>query len=196
MRGKHVDYQLLENPNGYDDDPELEVQFVETINMAEAGDEFHSLAEAKQSLEWPQWECAIRSELDQLWEKGTWKLIDPPEDAILLTNKWVFVKKKDREGKIIKFKARLIAKGCAQRPGHDYLETHSPVVRLETICALLSIATQEKLLIQQMDVKGAYLNGYLKETIYMKQPEGFGDGTQCICQLIKTLYGLKQSGRE
>ena len=134
--------------------------------------------------------------MDQLWEKGTWKLIDPPEDAILLTNKWVFVKKKDREGKIIKFKARLVAKGCAQRPGHDYLETHSPVVRLETIRALLLIATQEKLLIQQMDVKGAYLNGYLKETIYMKQPEGFGNGMQRICQLIKMLYGLKQSGRE
>ena len=164
--------------------------------MAKAGDEFHSLAEAKQSPEWPQWECVIQSELDQLREKGTWKLIDPPEDAILLTNKWVFVKKKDREGKIIKFKARLVAKGCAQRPGHDYLETHSPVVRLETIHALLSIATQEKLLIQQMDVKGAYLNGYLKETIYMKQPEGFSNGMQCICQLIKTLYGLKQSGRE
>jgi Reverse transcriptase (RNA-dependent DNA polymerase) len=164
--------------------------------MAEAGDEFHSLAEAKQSPEWPYWECAIQSELDQLREKGTWKLIDPPENAIPLTNKWVFVKKKNKEGKVIKYKARLVAKGCAQRPGYDYLETHSPVVRFETIRAILAIATQDKLLIQQMDVKGAYLNGHLKETIYMRQPEGFSDETNRICLLVKTLYGLKQSGRE
>jgi reverse transcriptase-like protein len=88
---------------------------METINMAEARDEFYSLAEAKQSLEWPEWECMIQSELDQLWDKGTWKLIDLPENAILLTNKWVFIKKKDKEGKIIKYKARLIAKGCTQK---------------------------------------------------------------------------------
>jgi reverse transcriptase-like protein len=137
----------LDNPYKYDDDPELETQFIEMINMVKVGDEFYSLAEAKQSPEWPEWKCAIRSELDQLWDKGTWKLINSPEDAILLTNKWVFVKKKDKEGKIIKYKARLIAKGCTQRPGHDYLETYSPVVRLKTICILLLIATQEKLLI-------------------------------------------------
>jgi reverse transcriptase-like protein len=181
----------LDNPYKYDDDPELETQFMETINMAKAEDEFHSLAEAKQSPEWPEWEHAIWLELDQLWDKGTWKLFDLPENAILLTNKWVFVKKKDKKGKIIKYKARLIAKGCAQRPGHDYLETHSLVIRLETICTLLLIATQEKLLIQQMDIKGAYLNGYPQEIIYIRQPEGFSNRSECICKLIKMLYGLK-----
>ena len=75
-------------------------------------------------------------------------------------------------------------------------ETFSPVVRLETIRAILALAVAEDWEIQQMDVKGAYLNGKLKETIYMEQPQGYSDGTSRICQLIKTLYGLKQSGRE
>ncbi len=73
---------------------------------------------------------------------------------------------------------------------------HLPVIRLETIRAIIAIATQEKLMIQQMDVKGAYLNGYLKETVYMCQSKGFNDGTNCVCLLVKTLYGLKQSGHK
>ena len=82
------------------------------------------------------------------------------------------------------------------RPGHDYLETHSPIVRLETIRALLVLAVKCKLYIHQMDIKGTYLNGKLKEKVYMKPPEGFDNRTGCICLLIKTLYGLKQAGRE
>jgi len=76
------------------------------------------------------------------------------------------------------------------------METFSPVVHLETIRAILSIVPAKDLVIQQMDVKGAYLNGILQEKVYMKQPEGFGDGTEKVCLLQKTLYGLKQSGRE
>jgi hypothetical protein len=76
------------------------------------------------------------------------------------------------------------------------METFSPVVRLETIRAILAIAAVKGLEIQQMDVKGAYLNRTLKETVFMKQPEGYSDGTGRACQLVKTLYGLKQSGRE
>ena len=76
------------------------------------------------------------------------------------------------------------------------MDTFSPVVRLETIRAILVLAVSQDWEIQQMDVKGAYLNGTLKEEVYMRQPEGFEDGTQRVCQLIKTLYGLKQSGRE
>ena len=67
---------------------------------------------------------------------------------------------------------------------------------METIRAILAIAPTRKLHIQQLDVKGAYLNGKLTECVYMRQPEGYDDGTGRMCQLIKTLYGLKQAGRE
>jgi hypothetical protein len=166
------------------------------VMMAEAGDKFQSLKEAKESPDWPEWEIAIRAELVQHREKGTWELVDLPAGAVPLKNKWVFVLKRDKEGLIIRHKARLVVKGCGQRLGRDYLETHSPVVRMESIRAMLAIATAKRLLIQQMDVKGAYLNGILKETIYMKQPDGFEDGSGRVCHLLRSLYGLKQSGRE
>jgi Reverse transcriptase (RNA-dependent DNA polymerase) len=89
-----------------------------------------------------------------------------------------------------------VAKWCAQRPGYDFIKTYSPVVRMNTIQALLAMSSIYGLKIQQMDVKGAYLNGILKERIYMHQPEGYEDQTGRVCELIKTLYGLKQSGRE
>ena len=127
---------------------------------------------------------------------GTWKLVEKPPDVEPIGNKFVFAKKRDKDGTLIKHKAWLIAKGCTQRPEFDYFEMHTPVVCLETIRAILAIAPTRKLYIQQLDVKGAYLNGKLTECMYMKQPEGYDDGTRCICRLIKTLYSLKQAGRE
>lgn len=99
-------------------------------------------------------------------------------------------------GELLKYKGRLVAKGFSQRPGFDFTDTFSPVVCLETIRPILSLVPRYKLKTQQMDVKGAYLNGIPKEKVYMKQPEGYDDGTGRVCLLIKTLYGLKQSGRE
>jgi len=154
------------------------------------------LKEACDSEDWPKWHKAIEAKLGQLWEKGTWELVDKPMDAVPLSNKWVFVWKHDKEGQILKYKAHLVARGFSQRPGFDYVETHSPVVQLESIRALLAIAITKHFSIQQMDVKGAYLNGILKETMYMRQPKGFTDGSNQVCKLIKTLYGLKQSRRE
>ena len=127
---------------------------------------------------------------------GTWQLVEKPHNAMPIANKWVFAKKWDKLGRVIKFKARLVAKGCAQRPRYDYIETHSPVVCLETLWAILSLIPRERLIVRQMDVKGAYLNGTLKERIYMCQLEGYEDDTNRVCLLIKTLYGLKQAGRE
>ena len=66
-------------------------------------------------------------------------------------------------------------------PGMDYMDTYAPVVCLETICTLLALAISENWEIQQMDIKGAYLNGRIKEEIYMKQPDGYDDGTDRLC---------------
>src|SRR6267378_5034335 len=96
-------------------------------------------------------------------------------------------------GQIIKYKARLVARGYSQRPGQDYNETYLPVIRVDTSRAILALVLIEWLKIQQMDIKGMYLNRILKENIYMDQLEGSDDGTGRICQLIKTLYGFKQS---
>jgi hypothetical protein len=195
-RGNRPDYRYLNDPF-----PDEEEAGIATGSKPEAfvvipDDDCSSLKDARESPEWPEWEQAIHAELDQLHRMGTWQLIDKPRGVVPIANKFVFAKKRDKDGNVTKYKARLVAKGCAQRPGFDYLETHSPVVRIETLRAILAIAPTRKLYMHQLDIKGAYLNGILKERVYMKQPEGYGDGTDRICLLVKTLYGLKQAGRE
>jgi hypothetical protein len=154
------------------------------------------LCEAQESAEWLQWEDAIKTELAQLKTMGTWELVEKLKDQMLIGNQWVFVQKTNKEGKVIKYKARLVVKGYSQKPGMECNETFAPVVRLETIQSVMSTATVMDWEIQQMDVKGAYLNGIIKEEVYMAQPEGFNDGTGRVCRLKKTIYGLKQSGWE
>ncbi|GBE86812.1 hypothetical protein SCP_1000540 [Sparassis crispa] len=127
---------------------------------------------------------------------GTWELQDLPKDRNAVGCKWVFQKKTNKEGQVVKYKARLVAQGYSQIPGMDFLETFAPVVHLESIRAILALAVVNNWEIGQMDVKGAYLNGDLQEEIYMRQPEGFNDGSGHVCRLHKTLYGLKQSGHK
>jgi len=105
----------------------------------EEGNDYHSLKDAQAAVEWPEWECAIRTELKQLEDMGTWRLVERPMDVNPISNKWVFTKKRDKSGQIVCYKAQLVAKGCAQRPSHNYVETFSPVVRLETIRAILAL---------------------------------------------------------
>jgi hypothetical protein len=198
-QGKHIDYRHLHDPFSDDEDEDEVVNAIAAVSdeafSIAANDGEPTLKEAKKSAEWPEWEKAIKTELAQLKKMGTWKLVPKPKNAIPIANKWVFAKKRNKAGHITKYKARLVAKGCSQRPGYDYTETHLPIVRLETIHLLLAIAAIRGLKIHQMDVKGAYLNGSLEERIYMRQPEGFEDGTDRICELLRSLYGLKQSGR-
>lgn len=155
-----------------------------------------TLREAKQSKEWSKWEKVIQIELDTLKQMGTWELMDAPTDRKPITSKWIFVKKYDKDGNLQKCKVHLVAQGFTQVPGMDYNEMFTPIVRLETIRAILALTVAQDWEIQQMDVKGAYLNSNLKEEIFMTQPEGFKDGITWLCHLLKTIYGLKQSDCE
>ena len=96
-----------------------------------------------------------------------------------------------------KHNTRLVAKGYAQREGIDYEENFSPTAKWDTIRTLLSLAAQKGWKVHQMDVKTAFLNGDLKENVFMSQPEGFvvKGKEQKVCKLVKSLYGLKQAPR-
>ena len=112
--------------------------------------------------------------------------------------KWVFKKKLRPDGTIEKYKVRLVAKGYTQKEDENFFDTYSPVARLTTIQVMLSLAASHGLLVHQMDVKTAFLNGELEEEIYMEQPDGFiAQGQEGkVYRLIKSLYGLKQAPKQ
>ncbi|KAE8228404.1 hypothetical protein CF326_g6666 [Tilletia indica] len=126
---------------------------------------------------------------------GTWKLVKLPEGRKTVGCKWVLEVKTDSEGRLQKRKARLVAKGYSQLDGIDYEETFAPVARLVSVRLIISFAHKHRWVLISLDAKSAYLNGYLDEEIYMDQPPGFEDGTDSVCLLIRSLYGLKQAGR-
>ncbi|KAJ3473640.1 hypothetical protein NLI96_g12898 [Meripilus lineatus] len=164
--------------------------------LAELGhDAPQTLAEAQARSDWPEWESAMKAEMSQLHQLHTYSLEDLPSDRKAVGCRWVFAVKRDADGKIIKYKARLVAQGFSQIPGQDFSATFAPVMRLESFRALLAIAAVLDWEIHQMDVVGAYLNSDLDESIFMKQPPGFSDGTSRVCHLFKAIYGLKQAGR-
>jgi hypothetical protein len=152
-----------------------------------------SLKDVKQSPDWPEWEKVINAKLEQLWGMKIWKLVKRLDSTIPIANKWLFIKKTNNTSQIEKFKACLVIKGCSQHSEYDYNETYSPVVQLETLHTILAMVPDYNLTIQQMDIKGVYLNGILKEDVYMKQLEGYRDRKDHICKLIKMLYRLKQA---
>ena len=154
-----------------------------------------SIEEALSSEFAKEWKVAADSEYESLIENQTWDLVELPDGRKPIGCKWVFKVKHTSDGKVERFKARLVAKGYAQKYGIDYDETFSPVVRFSSIRALLAFAVQNDMLIHQMGVVTAFLNGELKEEIYMQQPDGYlqPGKEELVCKLKKSLYGLKQS---
>ena len=112
-------------------------------------------------------------------------------------NKWIFKKKTDTDGNVTVYKARLVTKGFRQVQGVDYDETFSPVAMLKSFRIMLAIAAFYDYEIWQMDVKIAFLNGFLKEELYMMQPKGFVDpkGANKVCKLQRSIYRLVQASR-
>ncbi|KAJ9551210.1 hypothetical protein OSB04_015255 [Centaurea solstitialis] len=145
----------------------------------------------------PDWFMAMQEEINQFVRLKVWRLVPRPEGKSIIDTKWIFKNKKDEDNIVVRNKARLVAKGYRQQEGIDYNETFAPVARIEAIRMFLAYAAHKDFTVYQMDVKTTFLNGVLKEEVYVSQPEGFvdQDHPDHVYILDKALYGLKQAPR-
>ncbi|GJR84466.1 retrovirus-related pol polyprotein from transposon TNT 1-94, partial [Tanacetum coccineum] len=121
------------------------------------------------------WIVAMQEELNQFIANDVWELVPQPKNMTIIGTKWVFRNKLDENGVVSRNKARLVAQGYNQQEGIDYDETYAPVARLESIRILLAYACALDFKLFQMDVKSAFLNGFINEEVYVAQPPGFID---------------------
>jgi hypothetical protein len=124
-----------------------------------------------------------------------WELVEPPPSYKPIGTKWVWKNKKGQNGEVVRNKSRLVAQGYCQKEGIDYEKTFAPVPHLEAIRILLAFSVAKGFKLYQMDVKSAFLNGFLEEEVYVKQPPGFEsvEFPHKVYRLRKVLYGLKQA---
>ncbi|GJR31032.1 retrovirus-related pol polyprotein from transposon TNT 1-94 [Tanacetum coccineum] len=151
----------------------------------------------KEALTQACWIEAMQEELHEFERLEVWELVPPPDKAFVISLKWIYKVKLDELGGILKNKARLVARGYRQEEGIDFEESFAPVARLEAIRIFLAFAAHMNMVIYQMDVKTAFLNGNLREEVYVSQPDGFVDPDKPnhVYKLKKALYGLKQAPR-
>ena len=153
-----------------------------------------TIEEATACSEKSKWIGAMNKEMKSLKENEVWEL---PKGRKTVGSKWVYKLKTGADGSVERYKARLVAQGFTQKYGTDYDETFCPVVRMESLRALIALSVQFGLQLHQVDVTTAFLNGELEEEVYMQQPIGFvREGEEhLVCKLKKSIYGLKQSPR-
>ncbi|GJY26243.1 zinc finger, CCHC-type containing protein [Tanacetum coccineum] len=141
---------------------------------------------------------AINDEMDFIMGNNTWVLTDLPPGCRPLGCKWIFKRNLKVDGTVEKFKARLVIQDFKQKSGIDYFDTYAHVARINTIRLLIAMTSIHSLIIHQMDVKTAFLNGELEEGVYMNQPLGFifpGNKNK-VCKLVKSFYELKQAPKQ
>ncbi|GKB22420.1 putative ribonuclease H-like domain-containing protein, partial [Tanacetum coccineum] len=147
----------------------------------------------KESMVDYAWIEAMQEELHQFDRLDVWELVDKPLCKNVINMRWLWKNKRDEKNTVIRKKARLVAKGYSQQEGIDFEESFSLVVRLEAVRLFVAYAAHKSFPIYQMDVKTAFLNGPLKEEVYVNQPDGFIDPhhPDKVYRLKKALYGLK-----
>ncbi|GJS76473.1 retrovirus-related pol polyprotein from transposon TNT 1-94 [Tanacetum coccineum] len=170
-------------------DPEM-CMFALTVSIVEPKNIKEAMADSA-------WIEAMQEELHQFDRLQVWELVDKPFGKNVIKLKWLWKNKKDEDQTVIRNKARLVAKGYAQEEGIDFEESFAPVARLEAVRIFVAYAAHKSFPIYQMDVKTAFLNGPLKEEVYVAQPDGFvdPDHPDKVYRLRKALYGLKQAPR-
>ena len=115
----------------------------------------------------------MNEEYNSIMRNKSWELVQFPKDKVPIGSKWLFKSKFKDDGSIDKLKARLVANHYSQQEGIDFEETYAPIAKLNTIRLLVALATKQNWRIHKLDVKFAFLNGDLKEEVYLVQPEGF-----------------------
>ncbi|WVZ82658.1 hypothetical protein U9M48_029900 [Paspalum notatum var. saurae] len=141
----------------------------------------------------PEWQLAMAEEIAALERTGTWDLVPTPSHVRPITCKWVYKVKTRSDGSLERYKAHLVARGFQQEHGRNYDETFAPVAHMITVRALLAVASIREWSISQLDVKNAFLNGELREEVYMQPPPGYSVSEGMVCRLRRSLYGLKQA---
>ena len=143
------------------------------VGATDHGDDPRTYEDAILDKDSGRWLEAMKSEIDSMHINQVWTLVDPPEGIVPIDNKWIFKRKIGKDGQVETYKARLVAKGYTQKQGLDYEETFSPVAMIKSIRIMLAIAAYYDYEIWHMDVKTAFLNDYIEENLFMKQPVGF-----------------------
>ncbi|GKD21159.1 retrovirus-related pol polyprotein from transposon TNT 1-94 [Tanacetum coccineum] len=143
------------------------------------------------------WFQAMQDEIHEFDRLEVWELVPRPIYVMVIALKWIYKVKLDEYGDVLKNKARLVAKGYRQEEGIDFEESFAPVARIEAIRIFIANAATKNMIIYQIDVKTAFLNGDLQEEVFVSQPEGFEDqdNPTHVYRLKKALYGLKQAPR-
>ncbi|CAA6656059.1 unnamed protein product [Spirodela intermedia] len=139
------------------------------------------------------WRKAMEEEIAAIMRNHTWILTPATKNCKPIGLKWIFKIKRNSQGKIIRHKAKLVAKGYVQKLGIDYEEVFAPVARMEIVRVIISLAAQNGWRLHHLDVKLAFLNRELEEEVFVKQPEGciHRGKENYVYKLKKALYGLK-----
>ncbi|GJV94421.1 retrovirus-related pol polyprotein from transposon TNT 1-94 [Tanacetum coccineum] len=143
------------------------------------------------------WFQAMQDEIHEFDRLQVWELVPQPDCVMIIALKSIYKVKLDEYGDVLKNKTRLVAKGYRQKEGIDFEESCALVARIEAIRIFIANAASKYMAIYQIDVKTTFLNGVLKEEVYVSQPEGFVDPDHPthVYRLKKALYGLKQAPR-
>ncbi|KAE9007452.1 hypothetical protein PR001_g16969 [Phytophthora rubi] len=150
-------------------------------------------AQAMASDEAAAWRDAMDAELLSHERNGTWTLVPRGTDTRSIGSRWVFAKKRDEHGRVIRYKTRLVATGFKQKYGVDFFETYSPVANMNSNRVVLAVCVADAYVMEQLDADTAFLNSDLTDRVCMEVPYGIENAANYVCQLNKAIYGLKQA---
>ena len=150
-----------------------------------------TIQEALASPDAHEWLIAVESELESLQINGTWTLVDRPPGFKAITVRWLFQRKRNPDGSVERFKARLVAQGFKEVEGRNYDEVYAPVSSYSTFRVFLALVAKYGMVCENLDVKTAFLQGELAETVYITQPPGYHQGsTKTVCLLVMSMTCL------